>query len=136
MHLLIKKDEGVDKPFYFQFGGQPLRGDRKHIWEFENHNFSIPVAEWLNVEIYLKEGDQDSGRFKMVVSRRSGEKSTIFDITNYTHHPDDQDPDGFRHVNLLKAYSHRDNVNYVRENGGVLQILWDDFEFWSGRQPE
>lgn len=132
MHLLITREEGVNQPLNFEVGAQVLDEDREYIWKEKNDEFDIPIGEWLDMEIYLKEGDLENGRFKLSVTRKSGNRTTLFDITNYTHHPDDQEPDGFRHVNLLKCYSHRDNINYVREHGGVVQILWDDLELWTG----
>ncbi|MCF6226865.1 MAG: hypothetical protein L3J22_11280, partial [Xanthomonadales bacterium] len=70
------------------------------------------------------------GRFILAVTPDSGVRQIIFDVTNFTHHPDDNNPDGLSCYNPMKLYTSGATVDYVRNHNGVLQIYWDDFELW------
>ncbi len=112
-----------------------LTGDIKttywqHIWEESDSNYSIPVGQWLTLETYFKEGNASNGRFVLAVTPDGGTRHIIFDVTNFTHHPSDTSPDGMRHYNPMKLYTSDVVIDYVRNNGGVLQLYWDDFEIW------
>ncbi|NOQ76153.1 MAG: T9SS type A sorting domain-containing protein [Crocinitomix sp.] len=112
-----------------------LTGDIKttyweHIWEESDSSYSIPVGQWLTLETYFKEGDASNGRFVLAVTPEGGTKQVIFDVTNFTHHPDDTSPDGMKHYNPMKLYTSDIVIDYVRNNDGVLQMYWDDFEIW------
>jgi len=112
-----------------------LTGDIKttywqHIWEESDSSYSIPVGQWLTLETYFKEGNASNGRFVLAVTPDGGTRHVIFDVTNFTHHPSDTSPDGMRHYNPMKLYTSDVVIDYVRNNGGVLQLYWDDFEIW------
>jgi len=100
------------------------------IWEESDTTFSIPVGQWITLETYYKEGNQTNGRFVLAVTPDGGSRQIIFDITNFTHHPNDSSPDGLGHYNPMKLYSSKPIIDYVRNNGGILQLYWDDFEIW------
>ncbi|NOQ75862.1 MAG: T9SS type A sorting domain-containing protein [Crocinitomix sp.] len=100
------------------------------VWAEYNTDFSVPVDQWMTLEIYFKEGDASSGRFMLTVTPDGEEKHTIFDVTNFTHHPSDPAPNGFARYNPMKLYTSDAVINYVRFNGGILQLYWDDFELW------
>jgi len=100
------------------------------IWEQHATTYSVPVDEWMTIEYYLKEGDATNGRFFMAVTPDGGQREIIFDITNFTYHPNDPSPNGLTRFNPMKLYTSDALVDYVRTNGGVLQVYWDDFELW------
>ena len=64
------------------------------------------------------------GRFYLAVVTEDKAKHVIFDVRNTTHHPDDPAPDGFVQFNPLKMYTHRKNVDRVRQCGGALKIAF------------
>lgn len=84
----------------------------------------------MTIEFHFKEGNASSGRFSMAVTPEGGVRRTIFDVTNYTHHPSDPAPDGMKHYNPMKLYTSNTVIDHVRNNGGVLQVYWDDLEIW------
>ena len=100
------------------------------LWNESDTTFSIPVGQWLTLETYFKEGNDSNGRFVLAVKPDGGTRQFIFDVTNFTHHPSDTSPDGLKHYNPMKLYTSASVVDYVRNNGGVLQLYWDDFEIW------
>lgn len=60
-----------------------------------------------------------------------GEPETVVhDIRNFTHGPNDNSPDGLSHFNPLKLYTSEWPIDHIRNNGGVMNILWDDLEIW------
>jgi hypothetical protein len=112
-----------------------LTGDIKttywqHIWEESDSSYSIPVGQWLTLETYFKEGNASNGRFILAVTPDGGTRQVVFDVTNFTHHPSDILPDGMKHYNPMKLYTSDAVIDYVRNNGGILQLYWDDFEIW------
>lgn len=101
------------------------------MWHERNREFAAPVGEWLTLTYVFIEGDKDTGRLVFKVRRADGSEHTVFDIHNCTHHPDKAQPDGLHSWNPLKLYCHQNTVNWVRENGGLLQVYWDDFEIYA-----
>lgn len=145
-HLTLNKSE---QGLFFGAHSDGQRGPRVNVnkkgkakgtpftgWEVKNEAFTIPLGEWMTGEIYVKEGKGEHGRFIFTITRADGGKTVIFDVHNSTCHPDDPAPNGFNHINPMKLYSSRDNVDIIREAGGVMQVYWDDFELWSGQRPE
>lgn len=129
-----KRDGTVGSPLYFGINAETKIGSvwGNLVWSEDNISAPISINQWLTIEIYMKEGDGGSGRFYLAVTPDGGTKEVIFDITNFTHHPDDPNPDGISHFNPMKLYTSNTLVDYVRTNGGVLQVYWDDFELWKG----
>jgi len=84
--------------------------------------------------MYWKEGDASTGRLYFSVTPEGGTKTVIFDITNYTYHPSNTGvKNGLIEFNPFKLYTDPKFVNHIRDNGGVMQVFWDDVEFWSGK---
>jgi hypothetical protein len=124
-----KTDEGPVSALYFGVHGQ-IKENEKWInqWEEVNTTIPVPIGEWYTAEISFREGNASTGRFTMSITTKNGSKSTVFDITNFTHHPNDPDPDGLSHFNPLKLYTSAGLLDSVKASGKTLQIYWDDFE--------
>lgn len=137
---------GADYPFRISFNliksvgsGQPLNAAVKaqtdlassywrDEWYYET-DFEFPVGKWIDIEIYLKEGDESNGRLRVNVTPQDQATTTIFDLTALTHHPDNPSPDGYAHFNPQKLYTSEDRVLQAVSNGGSIQVYWDDFQF-------
>lgn len=105
-----------------------------HFWNVENHAVPVPIGEWFTAETYYKMGDAKTGRIQFTITRDGQTPQTVFDVTNWTYHPDEQ-PEGIHIWNPQKLYVAPRNVDHVREKGGTLQIYWDDWELWDGLPP-
>lgn len=125
-------DAPADEIYFCVFGQWEQNGSLTSIWKETATAFPVPTEEWLTAEIYLKEGGADDGRFTFSITRENGEKIQLFDITNYTRHPNDINPNGYQHFNPIKLYTFKNLIDHVRNNGGALQMFWDDFELWEG----
>ncbi|MDD3861007.1 MAG: hypothetical protein PHW83_12475, partial [Bacteroidales bacterium] len=81
---LFKTEDGpVDEMYFAVVGDRDIRlGGWDPIWVEINEDFSVPFGEWMDIEIYLKEGDSENGRFYMTVTPQSGEKLVLFDVHN------------------------------------------------------
>lgn len=101
------------------------------MWRVTDSSFSIPNGEWMTIETYFKEGDQNNGRFSIIVTDSSGKQYTVADVTNFTYHPDNPTPDGLTQFNPMKLYAPDRLITPMRENGKTLQLYWDDFELWA-----
>ena len=99
------------------------------LWEEVNTAFIVPVEKWMTIEVNFIEGGCD-GRVFIRVTPDGESPTTVFDIRDYTHHPEDPSPDGLADFNPLKLYSSKDNIDYFTDNGQLLQVHWDDFELW------
>lgn len=135
IHITISNDPGSGNGLQFGVGAQIENRGWKGIWHESNKSFSIPLEQWLTAEIYLKEGKSEKGRFYFAITEQNGDKTIIFNVRNTTHHPDDPAPDGFTQFNPMKLYTHNRNIHRVRNQGGALQIYWDDFEIWTDKTP-
>ena len=64
------------------------------------------LGDWLDLDVTIIEGDEDNGRFILKIGT-----TTIFDITNNTHHDDDVRLDGFHHIMPQKLYTRNEVVD-------------------------
>jgi hypothetical protein len=135
IHITISNNPESDNGLHFGVGAQIESRGWKGIWHESNKSFSIPLEQWLTAEIYLKEGKNEHGRFYFAITRQDGTKTVIVDVRDTTCHPDDPAPDGFTQFNPMKLYTHNKNIHRVRNQGGALQIYWDDFELWMDKMP-
>jgi len=130
--LGIHKKDSLSKKLTFNLKAQimPNPPPWPIIWEESDTSFSVPVEQWMTLELYFKEGGSANGRFIMAVTPDGGPREVIFNVTDYTHHPNDSSPDGLVRYNPMKLYTSDGVIDYVRNNGGILQVYWDDFELW------
>lgn len=99
------------------------------IWSDSNEDFAVPLEQWMTLELYMREGDDQTGRFYMTVTPEDGEKMVLFDIVDYTQHPDDPAPAGFDYINPVKLYTLEPVLDIVNATGGSMDVHWDDLEF-------
>lgn len=138
MGVNIAKPAGVGRPLYFigsadvSTGGAIRKGSWKHVWIEVGRRFEVPIGEWLDIEIGYKQGDEKSGRFYMGAKRQQDKQfTTVFDVTNWTYHPDSPEPVAMTNWNPLKLYTGARIIDHIRKNGGVAQLYWDDLEIYS-----
>lgn len=129
---IIKEDSsGTDLTFKVHFDTLQVSINKwvKMYTEVDS-SFSIPTEKWMTLEYYYEEGDENNGKFIFAVTPDGEPKQVIFDITYYTRHPLDMNPNGLHALNPMKMYTHSRNIDTIRNNGGILQMYWDDFKFW------
>ena len=131
VNVQLTKPSGIGQPFRLRAHSQKIIG-WVDVWEEINNVFEVPTGQWMTVNIQYCVGDDQSGNFYMDITPDGGTKEVIFDIVNYTHHPDDTAPNGVRDLNPFKLYCHKDNVDLVKNDstGEYLHFYWDDFELW------
>ena len=137
LSLNIAKPKGAGKPLYFIASGGISAGESKNkreweeIWVESGANFEIPIGEWLDIEIGYKAGDINTGHFYMGVKRENEDNfTTVFDITNWTYHPDSPEVVPMTSWQPLKIYTSSKIVDFIRKNGGVTQLYFDDLEIY------
>jgi hypothetical protein len=89
----------------------------------------------MEIELYIKEGDENNGRFYMAVSLENGSKIVLFDIYNNTQHPKEKCADGFTHFEAMKIYVGEDDINYMKDANKELAIFWDNWKFYQNKTP-
>lgn len=99
-------------------------------WDQTNTEFPIPFGEWMEIELYLKEGDKVNGRFYMAVTPEGETKQVLFDITNRTQHEKEKCPDGYTHMQPMKLYTSDKLINYMSSQNKELSVYWDDWKFY------
>lgn len=110
-----------------------VAGKWNYVWDTINSKYTMPVGKWVKLEVHFIEGNQKNGRFKMIMTPEGGSAITIFDVTDFTHHPDDPSPDGLTHFNPFKLYTQGDLVDSVTNKKKLLGIYWDDFILWKNK---
>ena len=138
----ITKPAGADQELYLNVGGEQQsraccwgEGDDKQ-WEATS-TYALPLDTWLDLEFYLLAGDATTGRVQMAVTAPGQEKQLLFDITSWTRHPDDPNPDGVKFFNPLKMYTNSEStIDKVSAAGDSLKLYWDDFELWKDKKIE
>ncbi|NMF97977.1 hypothetical protein GPA27_11315 [Aromatoleum toluolicum] len=129
---LIKDMPGSNGVIYFQAHAQTLNVDNNRwksaIWSEINREFVVPVGKWVTLDYGFVEGDEEKGRFLLTATVEGEKKKIIFDVKGHTHHPDDPKPGGLSEFNPIKLYTSSRLIDFVRERGGTMQIMWDDLE--------
>jgi hypothetical protein len=131
--LGIVKEKGVGKSLRFLATGDigeggPRSGDKwKTIWHSMNNEFEVPVGEWMDMEVGYKQGDKKTGRFYVAIKRESdAAMTTVIDVNDWTYHPGAKAPVPMTDWNPLKLYTSSSIIDFIRNNGGVTQIYYDD----------
>ena len=105
------------------------------VWAEVAKNIKVPIGKWFTLEYYFKEGDHNSGRFRMAITPAGEQKQVVFDVRKITHNTEDLHPDRVGDFNPLKLYTSKDLINFMRSQNKVLQIYWDDFKLWKDKRP-
>ena len=95
----------------------------------------VPTDVWLDIDIYVLEGDTETGRVIMGLTVEGGERELIYDITGRTFHVDDDCIDGFTHLRPLQLSVPSEVMSLVEEQGESLEVYWDDWvvtKNWDG----
>ena len=115
-----------------------VKGDMKNncfycrwhdVWDHTGTGFPVPIGSWMEIEVYIREGDDSDGRFLMAVTPEGGARQVVFDVTETTQHPDETCPDGFTHMQPLKLYTSDRLINYMRDSGRAVTVYWDDWDY-------
>lgn len=105
-----------------------IPGTTPFIWEYTDATYSIPLGEWIRLDIKIVEGDDSNGKFIMKVS---GDE--IFNITANTHLDNPtEEPDGINHMNLMKLYAWKTVIEKfsLATPAEKLEVYWDDFKIF------
>lgn len=105
------------------------------IWEESNLSFPVVFGEWMDIELYINEGDENNGRFYLAITPEGGSKQILFDITNTTQHPNDKCPDGYSEFNPMKLYTSGELIEFMNNNNKSLEVLWDDWKLYKNVSP-
>ena len=131
----LSKDTGAGEALHFSVHAQMHDERYINIWNQTNRDFEVPIEQWMTLETYYRQGDDQSGRFFFAVTPEGGERKVIFDVAGWTYSPVASTPTPMTDWNPMKMYTSDTLVNYVRESGGVMQLYFDDWEVWDGPPP-
>ncbi|TCC88703.1 hypothetical protein EZ428_18880 [Pedobacter frigiditerrae] len=110
-----------------------------NIWKVENLNYKVTAGKWLEAEIYLKEGDINSGRSYFAVrdvnATNTGVWNKLCDKYATNVHRLNTNPTGFNGFNPMKLYCSAAAVKPFQDAGKSLMIYWDDLEIHENRLP-
>lgn len=135
LKVTIKKNPDNTDLIFLTDGQTHEDGRHNTVWDDINYDFKILTDKWIEIEYYLKNGNKDIGRFIMTAKYDdSPTKHTIFDIHDSVHHPNDPDPYGIRHIQLLKLYNSTNLTEFFKQNGKKMEIYWDHLELWKNKK--
>ncbi|NQX58648.1 carbohydrate-binding protein [Paenibacillus qinlingensis] len=124
---------GSNKPLYFEVNAEKMdTNPRVELWQAEAKSFPISYNQWITLEFYYKKGNATSGRFYVAATPDGGSRQVLFDVKNWTYHPNNPSPVGLANFNPFKLYTGDWLIDHVRNNGGIMQLYWDNFELWNG----
>jgi hypothetical protein len=131
--LGIGKPAGENNDLHFILNAE--NPGQKEVWNGDNPSVKVPIGKWFTMDYYVKEGNNETGRFYMAITPDGGKKQVVFDVKNYTHMTQDPAPNGFSGYNPMKLYTSKELVNFMKSQGKTLQVYWDDFKLWTNKQP-
>jgi hypothetical protein len=127
--LNLQKAPGAGAPLHFgaQAEARFEGGNWQTVWDTVAAGIDLPTGSWVTLEDHFVEGDAFSGLYRVMLTGSDGETITLFDIHNFTHHPDDPAPDGVANFNPMKLYTSGGLVEGMVDH--CLCVYWDDFHF-------
>ena len=135
---LHKPGKGADS-LKFAIHGQVYNPETKKqgkvIWKETQNNFDVPTGKWMTLKVNFVEGDELHGRFQLIAVFDKKEIE-IFNIHNWTHHPEKTNPDGLTHHNPFKLYTSGKIINYLNSKGKSTHVYWDDYEVWDNSNKQ
>lgn len=126
-NLHIFKNENAST-FYWVAAGETMEPTRTTIWTQQNKTIPIPINKWFTIDIYLKRGNASNGKYLIKITVDGEQTQTLFDITNWTVHPDYQDVQ-IKSWQAFKFYFDPVYLAWIQANGGgkTLQCYYNDF---------
>lgn len=94
----------------------------------------VPIGEWFTLEVTVVEGNESTGRVRVLMTDADGVEHTVADVTDRTYSPvDGAVPDGIAEFNPLKLYTSGTLVCALKglDPPVPLEIWWDDFAIGS-----
>ena len=135
--LGINKEPGIGQELYWHLDAQKMQPQSEkfnRLWEHKNKRVPVPIGKWFVIESFFKPGDESTGRIWVSITPDSGERRVLFDVHNYTQHPDDPQP--HRGWQFFKLYTSSSILDYMRKAGRPVAGYYDDIEYWSDFPPE
>jgi hypothetical protein len=97
--------------------------------------FPIPLGKWITQEIYIKEGNNQTGRFYLALTV-DGVKYVIVDQPMMTMSlAPGYVPDGQTAWNPIKIYTEGKVLDWFKAQNKTMDIYWDDLEIWLNKRP-
>ena len=118
-----KQEAAANTPLSWALQGQ-TQNQSTLLWDdvwTETSDESVPIHNWFTLQVVMLEGDAEHGQ--VLVKK---DETILFDVHNWTHHPEDATPGGFDNLNLMKLYTAGEVLSMLPE-GSAFVILWDDF---------
>ena len=130
--LNIQKASGIGSNLFFGAHGQTQisQGNWDSKWETIDTTYQVPLGEWVLIETSYIEGDSLTGKFKVRIIDDQNNIHEIINVTNFTYHPNDPNPDGIRSFCPMKLYTSGQLIEGMNLLGANLAIYWDDFKIW------
>ena len=135
--LNIRKEAGVGAPLHFGAHAQSLdltTGAWVDVWDTVNLIDTIPLGEWITLEDYFFEGDENTGVYRAKIILADGSFYEIVNFENFTHHPDDPLPNGVYAFSPMKLYTSGELIAGMIDH--CLCLYWDDYRLEIPGSPE
>ena len=121
--LAIHKEDAIpNTPLSWALHGQ-TQNTTSLMWDdvwVETSNAQVPIHTWFTLQISAIEGDAEHGRFSVKI-----DEAVVFNVHNWTHHPEDTTPGGFDNLNMMKLYTSGEVLSQLPE-GRAFVIMWDN----------
>jgi hypothetical protein len=88
---------------------------------------TLPINQWVTVDMFLKRGPAGVGQFYLACDGR-----VVFDVRDTDIGAEDC---RLRFWSPLKLYLDVTTVDWLRERGTPAMVYYDNLEFWSGAPP-
>ncbi len=105
------------------------------LWSSQATGYTIPYNTWLTLEVFVRENKASYGRFYATIKPDNGSKVVLFNIAGSTLHRSASDYRGYEAFNPMKLYTSKRLIDHVRNEGGALEVLWDDWTLNYGWIP-
>jgi hypothetical protein len=105
-------------------------GKWEKIWKVYNKDFRLDFGKWMELQIGVRCGKGTKGRAYLAVKKQNGAWEKVLDVRNDTYNTNSPTLVPFDNWNPMKMYTSNAVVDFVRSEGGVMQMYWDDIEIY------
>ncbi len=110
----------IGEELYWHLSGIQVLPEVKVEWGVTNTDIPVPVGEWIRIEAFWRQGDENEGRLWLAMNGQE-----IADFRGRTQHS--SDPQDLHFWSIFKLYT---NIPWF-ETGALQYQLIDDVEIWS-----
>jgi hypothetical protein len=125
-NIALHKEKGTGTPLHWEIEGEYMQPKRELFWDHENKTIPVPLGQWFTLDVYMKRGEGENGRFTVKIKLDGGTEQTIVDVLDSTIYPGHPELPIYS-WQFFKLYLDDVYLDYMHANGKKVYAFYNDF---------